>query len=202
MTRIVAIACLLAATPSVGLAQEQSTEESTARHVFDGPPAWEASADIEVRLTAPADMIVCRQGRVTRRSGWRDVYMGCWPTGSESRVLRVPDGHAYLAIRRGVSDLSWIQAVDLHDGTTLHVDREDHETFRIVGWVFCGVGLVGPIVAWAVAVALRALSPAADALAGVTAAGGVLLGVGIGFAAWNDGVRVSVSSPSPPAPSP
>jgi hypothetical protein len=190
-----ALFVLLLVLPSFALAQERSSEESIARHVFDETPEWEAAAVAQVPLAAPHGTTVCRQGRVVPHSGYRDVHMGCWPA-QEHAVLTVPDGVAYLAIRHGAGvDLSWIGGgpFELHDGHTLRIEIDDHETARIAGWVVGAVGVATGIVGLLLATLLAPPGRVDTSLAIVGVVGWVVgLGVGIPLVAWGDGVRATI----------
>jgi hypothetical protein len=192
------LALLVVASASTARAQERSTEESIARHVFDeGTPLWEADAEARVRLDAPAASIVCRQGRVVPRDGFREVHMGCWPATDAltvERALTVPSGAAYLAIRHGAgADLSWIGGgpVTLLDAHTLRLEVDDHESARVAGWVVLATGLAGCIAGLVIAAATAHPPELAWVVTGLASLG-VGLSVGIPLAAWGDGVRVSV----------
>lgn len=218
-TRVVSVGAAVIALFAVSpvRAQERATEQSSLVHVFDETPVWETDADlIEVPLEAPAELTICRQGRIVTTGSGREAHMGCWPRdGSGRSVLRVPSGTAYLAVHRAVEDLSWIGdgAVELHEGSSLHVRFDDHLPIRIAGWIFGGVALVGAIVC-------LALSAVVGPIAGtvrytdvpLAVSGGVLAGlmlvVGIPLVAWGDSTTLvdeasaGTSSPEPAPQSP
>lgn len=194
------VALSLVALASPAAAQEQSTEASEVRHVFDTEsPVWETTPGASVLLRAPADLTVCRQGLVVDRGDHRQVHMGCWPRpGLDGARLDVPSTPGFLAVRHGL-DLTWIGggAITLNPGDILQVVPEEHLAIRVVGWVVVGLA-VASAVAFGVAASQHAFRNDFDPILGVAISACALF-VGLALAFVGDGFQVSfVRAPAPP----
>ncbi len=185
-------------------AQERTSEEHEVRHVYDETPEWESPADADVTLEAPADLTICRQGRIVSEGALIFAHMGCWGTGALAghavRRLSVPPGLAYIGVRRGL-DLEWIgSGVSLYDGSVLRVRVSDNLPVRIVGWSLFGLSLLTAVVSSIGAVENWFGSSDVAPLV-VSAVAGALVFVGLGLAFVNDGLELSVGGQTSPPPS-
>jgi hypothetical protein len=193
---------VIASTAIPVRAQERPTEDSQLRHVYDDSPVWESTAApiVGVVLEMPSGLSICRQGRISILASGRIAHMGCWPDAYEGRsVLDVPTGPAFLALHRGVEDLSWIGdgAIPLRSGSRLRLTIEDRLPIRVVGWV---VG-IGALVAAIVCFIVSGSNGPVDRITGtrgsdpVTLVAGSALAalafaVGIPLVAWGDSVSI------------
>lgn len=193
------VAAAVFAVPAA--AQERTSEEHEVRHVYDETPEWESPADADVTLEAPAELTICRQGRIVSEGALVFAHMGCWGTGAtagdSTRRLSVPTGLAYIGVRRGL-DLEWLGGgVSLFDGSILHLRVTDNLPVRIAGWSLFGVALVTAVVG-VVGMLLNWFGSSTVAPIAVTASAAALVFVGLGLAFVNDGLEVSVGEPAAP----
>jgi hypothetical protein len=179
------------------LAQERATEASSLTHVYDDVAQWESDvATIPIRLEAPADLVVCRQGRIVSIGSERHAHMGCWPPPAHGvSLLDVPPGPAFIGVRHGL-DLVWIGdgPVELHGADVLRVSVDDRLPIRIVGWVTAAVSLVAGAILFGVSFT-TGRNQTAVAITGVAIAV-VGMAVGFGLTAVGDGFRLTLVRPT------
>lgn len=176
-----------------GTAQAQFSEhdEDPTRDVVDEQPGgWEegASATASVTLIAPPELRVCRRGRLSVHSGWREQHWSCWP--SDVPTLRVPSGAARLALARPAIEA--LGDAELADGDTLRVTLEDRSAIRIAGYVTLGVG-IGAGLALMIAGAAIVGSLHYPLLAAGAITSGVAIAAGAPMAALNDATTFDVT---------